>query len=430
MKRRLFLDTASALAAGGLTGALAWPDRLTALARQLDGHAGTSLNAGGRAAAGGDEFWERVRAAFLIPADRTYLNVATLGPQPQVVVDAVVEHTQRVAMSYPPGVDWPALKARVGAFLNGDPDGFVFPRNTTEAMNFVANGLELRHGDEVLTTRHEHIGGLCCWQLIAARRGVRLRQVDLPAPAASSDELLTAIMTALSPATRVVSVSHVLFTNGTVMPVREIAAMCRELGIICVVDGAHPPGMMRVDLTAIDADFYASSPHKWLCAPQGSGLLYMREEWRTRLWPTLASGDWDNMELGAQRFNHLGSFDESRLAGLDAALRFQETIGVDRIEARVRELRGQLLAGLAALPGIRIMSPDADGPGAGMVSFSIDGADSLTLQRRLAEAGNIRTRVISEYDYGWMRLSPHIYTMRGEIDRTVELIGRLAGSGT
>jgi selenocysteine lyase/cysteine desulfurase len=365
--------------------------------------------------------WDVVRAAFMIPDDRTYLNVGTLGPQPRVVVDAVVEHTQRVAMTLPPGVDWDTLRSRVGTLLNGDPAGFVFPRNTTEAMNFVANGLELETGDEVLTTVHEHIGGLCCWQLAAARRGVVLRQLVLPVPARSADQLVDVFRRAITVRTRVISVSHVTFTNGTIMPVREIAALCRQRGIICVVDGAHPPGMIRVDLRAIDADFYASSPHKWLCAPQGTGLLYMREEWRTKLWPTLASGGWDDMSLGAHRFNHMGTMDESRLAGLDAALRLHETIGADAIEARIRELDSLLLAGLGEVSRVRVRSPQTPALGAGLISFTVDGVDSLELQRRLGEA-NVRTRVVSEYDYGWMRLSPHIYNTVEDVERVVALI--------
>jgi isopenicillin-N epimerase len=403
VKRRRFLRHAGAAA-----GTLAWPAQLDRL--------GDALRASRH-----QDPWDLVRAAYMIPADRIYLNVGTLGPQPRVVVDAVVEHTRRVALTLPPGVDWDSLKQRTGAFLNGDPEGFVYPRNTTEAMNFVANGLELEHGAEVLTTTHEHIGGLCCWQLLAARRGVQLRQLELPVPAHSADELVAVFERAITPRTRVISVSHVTFTNGTIMPVSEIAALCRRRGIICVVDGAHPPGMMRVDLHAIDADFYASSPHKWLCAPQGSGLLYMREEWRTRLWPTLASGDWDNLELGAQRFNHLGSLDESRLAGLDAALRLQETIGIDRIEARIRMLGEHMHNRLAALPRLRMMSPRNDRLGIGLIAFRINGVESLELQRRLAGA-NVRTRVVSEYGYGWMRLSPHVYNTFDELDRVVDLL--------
>ena len=151
-------------------------------------------------------------------------------------------------------------------------------------------------------------------------------------------------------------------------------------------------------------------------------MSVLGDAWRTRLWPTIASGDWDNEALGAQRLNHLGSLDVSRLAGLDAALRFQQSIGIDRIEERVRELRRRVVDGLAALPRVRIMSPVNDALAAGMVSFRVDGLESLALQSRLAQAANVRTRVISEYGYGWMRLSPHIYNTAAELDRVVELL--------
>jgi selenocysteine lyase/cysteine desulfurase len=276
---------------------------------------------------------------------------------------------------------------------------------------------------------HEHIGGLSCWELLAARRGVQLRQLDIPVPAQSPDELVEVFRGAITARTRVISVSHVTFTNGTVMPVQEIAALCRDRGITCVVDGAHPPGMIRVDLRAIGADFYASSPHKWLCAPQGTGLLYMREEWRTRLWPTIASGGWDDPAIGAHRFNHLGTLDESRLTGLDAALRLHDAIGPDVIEARIRSLDALLLAALADVPRVRILSPDDPALGVGLISFTVDGLESLELQRRLGRA-NVRTRVVSEYGYGWMRLSPHVYNSEQEIVKVVELIAEEARRGS
>ena len=177
---------------------------------------------------------------------------------------------------------------------------------------------------------------------------------------------------------------------------------------------------MRFSMRDIDADCYASSPHKWLLAPQGTGLLYLRKEWRTRLWPTLASGDWDKLELGAQRFNHLGTLDESRLAGLHAALAFHNALGPDRVYARIEELRQRIVARLSENPRVHIVSP-TDNRGAGMVSFKLDGMASLELQKRLG-AKNIRTRVIGEYDYGYMRLSPHVYTSFEEIDRVCETI--------
>jgi selenocysteine lyase/cysteine desulfurase len=213
------------------------------------------------------------------------------------------------------------------------------------------------------------------------------------------------------------------------MPVRAIVDLAREHGIISVVDGAHPPGMMPVDMKSLDPDFYASSPHKWLLAPQGSGLLYIRNDWRTRLWPTLASGDWDDLSLGAMRFNHLGSFDESRMAGLLAALHFHAVVGPSKVYARIRELRQRMFDGLSTIPQVHIKSPRVDGLGAGMVSFKVEGIDSLELQRRLAVRANIRTRVIGEYDYQWMRLSAHIYNSTAEIDKVLGLIAEEARSG-
>jgi isopenicillin-N epimerase len=211
------------------------------------------------------------------------------------------------------------------------------------------------------------------------------------------------------------------------MPVADIVRLARSHGIISVIDGAHPPGLMPVDMSAIDPDFYASSPHKWLLAPQGTGFLYMRENWRRKLWVTLASGGWDDLDLGAQRFNHLGTFDESRMAGLLAALRFHQALGPDRAYARARSLRERLYDALTQVRGVHRMSTRDPSLVAGMVSFKVDGIDALELQRRLARRPEkVRTRVISEFDLGWMRLSPHIYNSPEEVDRIVELIGEEA----
>ena len=406
--RRAFL-----LGLGG--GLAAWPRALLALETRV-------ANAGSRP-------WQAVRDAFLLPPDRIYLNNGTLGPQPRVVVEAVEEYGRRVAETFPPAVDWEALRTSLAAVLGGDPEGFVVPRNTTEAMALVANGLELGPGDEVVITDHEHIGGKSAWELAAARRGTRLVTARLPVPpdeATSPEDLLEAVWQAVTPATRVMAVSHVLFTNGTILPVERLGRRCREAGIVFVVDGAHPPGLMPVDLASIGADFYASSPHKWLLAPQGTGLLWMAPRWRDRLWPTLPSGDWS--EPGSQRFNHVGTLDGSRIAGLQAALEFHRSLGSEAIWRRVRELQDRLRSGLLSIPGLSLRSPDATGT-AGMLSFRIEGLDSLALQGHLARAARVRTRVIGEYGLGWMRLSTHVYNESGELDRVLALLDAAARRG-
>lgn len=364
--------------------------------------------------------WAAVRGHFVIPADRIYLNVGTLGAQPRAVINAVVDATRRTAESFPPGVSWDMLEQATARLLDCDPSGLAFPRNTTEAMNFVANGIDYRAGDHIITTNHEHIGGLSCWQLVAARRELELTQIDIGAAPADPGFVIDRIRGAITERTRVISISHVNFTTGFVMPVEQIVALCRERGIISVIDGAHPPGLMPVSIRSLDPDFYASSPHKWLLAPQGTGLLYMRAEWRSKLWPTIASGDWDNTNLGARRFNHLGTLDESRHAGLQAALAFYELVGPERAYRRIEELRQHLIQRLQTIRGIQIVTPTS-GPAAGMVSFRLPHITSLELQKKLAQH-NVRTRVISEYGYGYMRLSPHIYNSTDELDRVVDLV--------
>jgi len=400
-------------------GALVWPRTLEALSRRLE--------SGG--APDDEAFWAEVRAGFLIAPDRIYLNNGTLGPSPRVAVDAVAEHTRRVAATFPEGVNWDDLKQSVSALAGGDPAGFVFPRNTTEGMSFVANGMDIGPGDEVVTTDHEHIGGKEPWRLATTRRKARYTVVKLPVPAPSSQALADVVWSGVSPATRVVMVSHLTFTTGTVMPVVELARRCRDRGITLAVDGAHPPGMMRMDIGALGGDFYASSPHKWMLAPEGNGMLWLAPQWRTRLWPTLASGGWDDLSLGAQRFNHLGTFDESRMAGLIASAEFLQLIGIDRVEARVRHLRGILEGGLRSIPGLSVVTPEDESLKCGMVSFKVAGVDSLDLQVHLARVANVRTRVISEYDYGFMRLSTHVYNRPAELERVLELLADAAKNG-
>jgi selenocysteine lyase/cysteine desulfurase len=413
MRRRDFLELFAA-------GAFAWPRAARAFER--------------RTAEGGapddDGFWTFVREQFSIPRDRIYLNNGTLGPPPRLVVDATAEHERRVAATFPPTTDWDALKGGMSELLGGDPEGWVFPRNTTEAISFVANGLDIDPGDELVVTDHEHIGGKSAWELLAERRGAALRRATLPVPAVSSDQLEEAVLGQVTARTRVVCLSHVTFTTGTCVPVRDLGTYLEDRGITFVVDGAHPPGMLDLDLGDVPADFYASSPHKWLLAPRGTGLLYLAERWRERLWPSVASGGWDDRSLGAHRLNHLGTMDESRLTGLAAAVAFHRALGSARVESRIRHLRGLLDRWLRQVPGLLMASADDPGLQSGMVAFAVEGIDSLDLQRHLARTLNARTRVIGEYGYGWMRLSVHVYTSPAELERVVEVIDAVARSGT
>lgn len=363
--------------------------------------------------------WERIAREFVI--EGMHLNTGTYGACPIPVLEATIHHLrafERITRQEHP--DLASLHGELEQFLGAWTGSVAIVRNTTEAMNIVAAGINLHAGDEVLTTTHEHIGGRCCWELLAARRGVVLATFDPPLDAADDAVLLRAWESAITPRTRVLSISHVLFTTGLIQPVAELVRLARARGIISVIDGAHPPGMLALDLTAVDADYYASSPHKWLMAPKGTGLLVTRPDRLEQTWPLVASGDWAATDH--RRFEHVGTANESLVAGLAAAVAFHQHIGREAIELRSRALATMLHDGLSRIRGVTIVSPQPAALRSAMVSFTKSNETAAQLQARLGAAG-IRTRRISESGYEYLRLSTAIHVLPRDIERVVGLIG-------
>lgn len=362
--------------------------------------------------------WEQVKAQFVI--DGLHLNTGTYGACPLPVLEATIHHLRAFErITTQEQVDGPALRASLERLLGAWPGSVGVVRNTTEAMAIVANGLELAPGDEILTTTHEHIGGRCCWELLAARRGVVLRTFAPPLDPASEDELVAAWAAAITPRTKVLSISHVLFTTGMIQPVARLVRLARERGIVSVIDGAHPPGLLALDLRAIDADYYCASPHKWLLAPKGTGLLVVRPDRIATTWPLIASGDWQAGTVA--RFDHAGTINESLHAGLAAAIAFHEALGREAVEARVRHLGTLLHDALRAMPGLEVVTPRAAELRTGMVAFRSARESAEALQRRLGRA-RIRTRRIAEHDLEYLRLSAHVYTLPRDLERVVGLV--------
>jgi isopenicillin-N epimerase len=374
-----------------------------------------------------EEYWRMVRSQFLISPRGVYFNTGTIGASPRPVVDAVVEHLRAFETVFEArGVDLPALRRGVGALVGAPPQTVVFTRNTTESMNYVAHGLELSPGDEILATTHEHVGGICPWQVVARRHGLTVTQFPLPVPPRSARQIFEAWRERITPRTKVLMISHILFSNGLIQPLRELCALARDRGIISAVDGAHGPGLLPLDLVASGCDFYCASPHKWLLAPKGSGLLYIAEPWLDRLWPTIASGGWDDLAAKGERFDRKGTINDSLLAGFRAAVDFHDVIGQDRIWGRCRELSDRLYAGLSRIEGVDLKSPTDGTIRAPMISFTVAGWTTDDLIRALWERGPVRVRHVAEYDYHWVRLSTHIYNTPQEVDRVLGIVEELA----
>ena len=282
---------------------------------------------------------ERIANEFVI--DGIHLNTGTVGASPLAVLQATIQHMRAFErMIGQEAVDVPALKKELESFLGAHLAGKrrnPAQHDRGDECRPAATGIALEPGDEILSTTHEHIGGRCCWELLAKRRGVVYRPFTPPLDPRNDDELMTAWQANVTPRTKVLSISHVLFSTGLLQPVAELVRWARGRGIITVIDGAHPPGMLVNDLAHIDADFYATSTHKWLLGPKGTGLLVVRPDRMATTWPLIGSGDWAAEDI--RRFEHVGTSNDSLVAGLRAAVAFQQTIGREAIEGRAGHWR-------------------------------------------------------------------------------------------
>ena len=250
-----------------------------------------------------------------------------------------------MAQSYPDDypiwgyASWNQYRDPLAEFVGATRDEIALVRNATEANNYIANGLEMKAGDEVLMSDQEHPGGEQPWNLRAKRYGIVVKKFEIPKPPKNAAEILNRISDSITPRTRIIFVSHITTVTGVVLPVKEIAALARSKGLISAFDGAHVTGMMRLNLNDIGCDLYTSSPHKWLQAPKGTGFLYLRDDAiMDKLWNTIATHGWDEPKLKAERFQHIGSSNVPILAGLRAAIEFVTWIGMERIEKRHRQL--------------------------------------------------------------------------------------------
>jgi isopenicillin-N epimerase len=314
-----------------------------------------------------ESYWTELRKQFLIPADEVYLNNGTVGSSPAPVLRAVLESyrdSEMLAQSDPEDYPiwgyaaWNQFRDPLAAFIGCSRDELALVRNATEGNSYIANGIDLKPGDEVLMTDQEHPGGEHPWNLRAKRYGIVVKKVTLPKPVPNPAAVLNLFSDAITPRTRVFFFSHITTVTGVVLPVKELAALARSKGILCAVDGAHVPGMMKLNITDLGCDFYSASPHKWLQAPKGTGFLYVRDEMIDRLWNTIATEGWDSPKIRAERFQRIGSSNVPTLAGLRASIELANQIGMDRVEKRHRQMADYILKEMQQRGAESWTSPD------------------------------------------------------------------------
>jgi isopenicillin-N epimerase len=372
-----------------------------------------------------DAYWRELRRQFLIPADEIYLNNGTVGSSPAPVLRAVFEgyeKCERMNEADPEDYPiwgygaWNEFRDPLAALVGCHRDELALLRNATEANSYIANGIDLKPGDEVLMTDQEHPGGEHPFDLRAKRYGIVVKKVTLPRPVENPAQVLNLVSDAITPRTRVLFFSHITTFSGVVLPAKELCALARAKGIISAVDGAHVTGMMRLNLHDLGCDLYSSSPHKWLQAPKGSGFLYVRDEMIDRLWNTIATEGWDDPKLRAERFQRIGSSNVPALWGLRASIQLANDIGMDRIERRHRQLCDYILAATLKRGAQSWTSPDATLRCA-IATVNVPPLVRMDLENWLWKEKKIRIR---GGDPNKLRLSTPYYLSKQDIDRFLD----------
>lgn len=395
--------------------------------------------------------WGAARAQMILDPTVTMLNTGSFGPLPEPVFARVTELRRRLAagptdffVRQAPPLLWEA-RERAASFLGTVPQRLVFTTNVSAAINLVASGLRLTAPGEILMSDHEYGAMIWCWERAAQRQGLTIRTFPLPTMATDPAEIVSAAKRAMTPRTRMLFFSHVLSPTGLVLPAKELCAEARKRGIVSVVDGAHAPVYVPLNVSDVNADFYAANLHKWLLAPSGAGFLVIGPGNEDRLQPLHVSWGYhaDKYPIGepmassgpdgrdaygsTPRIRFLefeGTRDFCPWLAVPAAIDFQTALGFDNVRARIAELAAHTRKVIGGT-GLSLATPSASGTCGAMTAFNLPPGASAPKLRKELWARRVEIPVIERPDRLLLRVSHHFYTTEAEIDRLAEVLRQI-----
>jgi isopenicillin-N epimerase len=385
------------------------------------------------------ELWQWFRTQPVLDLQRTYLDVANAGPTLRAAMAAEyrIRDSQSLNIAGMTDEQWASESTRMATsfanFVGCGPEEIVFTRGTGEALATAAFGLDLNAGDEVLTTNREHPAALSPWLLLARRRGIVVKQIELPAPMNGAEQALGLFAGAVTERTKVLAFSHVQYADGTVLPVTELCQFARQRNLISVVDGAQALGMLDFRLRDLGCDFYGTSFHKWLGGSNGTGMLYVRREMLDRVWPTQPRGidasppvftptqsiGHTGVPAALHKLGNIVPLAWAPLRGAEVALEFQQQVLRSRIESRIRELAIYARLRLQQLPGVDLLTPNGPGLWGGILAFHVPGRMAADITVGLVKGHRVFAREMQwpGKKEGAVRISLHAFNTHDEVDR-------------
>jgi isopenicillin-N epimerase len=376
-----------------------------------------------------------LRDLFLLRPDVVYLNHGSFGASPRPVFERY-QAWQRELEAEPVellGRRFAGLmrgaRGALAAFVGAGPDDVVFVPNATTGLNAVARSLRLEPGDEVLATDHEYGALDRTWTFICEKRGARYVRRPLPLPIRSAEEIIDAVWAGVGDRTRVLFLSHVTSTTAIVLPVTELVRRARERGIVTVIDGAHAPGQVPLDLFALGADYYAGNCHKWMNAPKGSAFLYARREVQALLEPLVVSWGWRSDRPGPSRFvdehEWQGTRDIAAYLAVPAAIEFMRDHNWGDVQRACHDLAGAARERINAITGLPPLTPAGQDGFGQMATVALPPCDHEALQRRLFDEFKIEVPTFAWHGGSYLRVSMQAYNDEADVDALVHALSQL-----
>lgn len=371
-------------------------------------------------------FWEGIKSQFKFQEGLHYFNNASLGSSPIGVQNATNAYRATLD-SFPSKYMWgdwyddkEVVRKLVGDFFFVNPEEIAIIHNTTEGMNLIARSLDLQPDDEVILVDHEHSSGTIPWEVWQESKGIKLIRPSIPLLPKTKEELIDIYRKAITPKTKVISMCHMVNTNGMIIPVKEVSKMAHELGIKVAVDGAQSAGMFKIDLHELGCDYYAASAHKWLFAPKGIGVFYAKQESQNDLKPLIVARGHTDKTI--RRLENYNTRNLPEYLGLGESINFLNKIGIDTIHQRSFELKTYFREQVSANPKLILKTPASDDLSCAIQTLEIKNKPVKEVKDTLFKTYGIDTRPMSTFGLNGCRISFGIYITKKDIDYLVNAL--------